>query len=84
MASKTATNSPNSPNRPRGLYEHNNAIVAAEHPPSILQAIESVFTGTGLGKLNSDRSARITSRFPQATVTTRLYTYKWSSPTERM
>jgi len=33
-----------------GLYEHNNAIVAAEHPPSILQAIESVFTGTGPGQ----------------------------------
>ena len=33
-----------------GLYEHANAVVAAEHPPSIIQAIESVFTGTGLGQ----------------------------------
>jgi hypothetical protein len=33
-----------------GLYEHGNAIAAAEHPPTILQAIESVFTGTGPGQ----------------------------------
>ncbi|MGA9527202.1 MAG: hypothetical protein WBS24_03710 [Terriglobales bacterium] len=33
-----------------GLYEHANAIVAAEHPPRILQAIESVFAGTGPGQ----------------------------------
>jgi hypothetical protein len=33
-----------------GLYEHNNAVVAAEHPPSIIQAIERVFTGTGPGQ----------------------------------
>jgi len=33
-----------------GLYEHANAIAAAEHPPNILQAIESVFTGTGPGQ----------------------------------
>jgi hypothetical protein len=33
-----------------GLYEHANAIVAAEHPPSILQAIERTFTGTGSGQ----------------------------------
>jgi hypothetical protein len=33
-----------------GLYEHANAIVAAEHPPTIIQGIESVFTGTGLGQ----------------------------------
>lgn len=34
-----------------GLYEHNNAIVAAEHPPSIIQAVESVFAGTGPGQV---------------------------------
>jgi len=33
-----------------GLYEHANAVVAAEHPPSIIQAIESAFTGTGPGQ----------------------------------
>ena len=33
-----------------GLYEHGNAVVAAEHPPSIIQAIESVFAGTGSGQ----------------------------------
>jgi hypothetical protein len=33
-----------------GLYEHANAVVAAEHPPSIIQAIESVFAGTGAGQ----------------------------------
>src|ERR1700691_526871 len=33
-----------------GLYEHANAVVAAEHPPSIIQAVESVFTGTGPGQ----------------------------------
>ena len=33
-----------------GLYEHANAIVAAERPPSIIQAIESVFSGTGPGQ----------------------------------
>jgi hypothetical protein len=33
-----------------GLYEHANAIAAAEHPPSIIQTIESVFTGTGPGQ----------------------------------
>jgi hypothetical protein len=33
-----------------GLYEHANAIAAAEHPPSIIQSIESVFTGTGPGQ----------------------------------
>jgi hypothetical protein len=33
-----------------GLYEHANAIIAAEHPPSIIQSIESVFTGTGSGQ----------------------------------
>jgi hypothetical protein len=33
-----------------GLYEHANAVVAAERPPSIIQAIESVFAGTGSGQ----------------------------------
>ena len=33
-----------------GLYEHATAVAAAEQPPSILQAIESVFTGTGPGQ----------------------------------
>jgi hypothetical protein len=33
-----------------GLYEHANAVVAAEHPASIILAIESVFTGTGSGQ----------------------------------
>jgi hypothetical protein len=33
-----------------GLYEHANAVVAAEHPPSLIQAIESVFAGTGPGQ----------------------------------
>jgi hypothetical protein len=33
-----------------GLYEHANAISAAENPPSILNAIERVFSGTGSGE----------------------------------
>jgi hypothetical protein len=33
-----------------GLYEHANAVVAAELPPSIIQSIESVFAGTGPGQ----------------------------------
>jgi len=33
-----------------GLYQHANAISAAEHPPSILQAIEQVFSATGPGE----------------------------------
>jgi hypothetical protein len=33
-----------------GLYQHANAINAAEHPPSILKAIERVFSGTGPGE----------------------------------
>jgi hypothetical protein len=33
-----------------GLYEHGNAIVAAEHSPTILEDIESVFAGTGPGQ----------------------------------
>ena len=33
-----------------GLYEHANAISAAEKPPSILRAIERVFRGTGPGE----------------------------------
>jgi len=33
-----------------GLYEHGNAISAAENPPSILRAIERVFRGTGPGE----------------------------------
>lgn len=33
-----------------GLYEHANAIDAAENPPSILRAIEKVFAGTGPGE----------------------------------
>lgn len=33
-----------------GLYQHANAVVRAEQPPSILEAIESVFTGTGPGQ----------------------------------
>ncbi len=33
-----------------GLYQHANAIDAAENPPSILQAIERVFTDTGPGE----------------------------------
>ena len=33
-----------------GLYEHANAIVAAEASPGVLQAIESVFAGTGPGQ----------------------------------
>jgi len=33
-----------------GLYEHANAVVAAEHPPSIIRAIEGVFAETGPGQ----------------------------------
>jgi hypothetical protein len=33
-----------------GLYEHANAVAAAENPPSIMQAIENVFAGTGPGQ----------------------------------
>jgi len=33
-----------------GLYEHANAVVAAEHPLRIIQAIENVFSGTGPGQ----------------------------------
>ncbi len=33
-----------------GLYEHANAISAAENPPSIIRAIERVFRGTGPGE----------------------------------
>lgn len=33
-----------------GLYEHANAISAAEKPPNILRAIEQVFRGTGPGE----------------------------------
>jgi len=33
-----------------GLYEHANAIDAAENPPSILDAIEQAFRGTGSGE----------------------------------
>ncbi len=32
------------------LYQHANAIAAAESPPSILQGIEAVFSGTGPGE----------------------------------
>ena len=32
------------------LYQHANAINAAENPPSILQGIEKVFSGTGPGE----------------------------------
>ena len=33
-----------------GLYEHANAVIAAEVPPSVIPAIESVFAGTGPGQ----------------------------------
>ncbi len=33
-----------------GLYEHGNAVSAAENPPSIIRAIEQAFRGTGLGQ----------------------------------
>jgi hypothetical protein len=33
-----------------GLYEHANAIVAAEDPPAIIKAIEQAFAGTGAGE----------------------------------
>ena len=33
-----------------GLYEHGNAIDAAENPPSIIKSIERVFRGTGPGQ----------------------------------
>ncbi len=33
-----------------GLYEHGNAVAAAENPASILKAIERVFRGTGPGQ----------------------------------
>jgi hypothetical protein len=33
-----------------GLYEHANAISAAQNPPGLLQAIERVFSGTGSGE----------------------------------
>ena len=33
-----------------GLYEHATAIAAAEHPASVIYAIESVFAGTGSGQ----------------------------------
>lgn len=33
-----------------GLYQHANAVIAAEKPPTILEAIEQVFNGTGPGE----------------------------------
>jgi len=33
-----------------GLYEHGNAVAAAENPPSIIKSIERVFRGTGTGQ----------------------------------
>lgn len=33
-----------------GLYQHANAISAAENPPGLLKAIETMFTGTGPGE----------------------------------
>jgi hypothetical protein len=33
-----------------GLYEHANAVVAAEQQPGVIQTIESVFSGTGPGQ----------------------------------
>jgi hypothetical protein len=33
-----------------GLYEHGNAVSAAENPPSIIRAIEQVFSETGPGE----------------------------------
>ena len=33
-----------------GLYEHATAVVAAQRPPSVIHAIESVFAGTGSGQ----------------------------------
>jgi hypothetical protein len=33
-----------------GLYEHANAIAASEEPPSVIQAVENAFTGTGPGQ----------------------------------
>jgi hypothetical protein len=33
-----------------GLYEHGNAVSAAENPPSIIRGIEKVFRGTGAGE----------------------------------
>ena len=33
-----------------GLYEHGNAVSAAEDPPSIIRGIEKVFRGTGRGE----------------------------------
>jgi hypothetical protein len=33
-----------------GLYQHANAISAAENPPDLLEAIESVFSGSGPGE----------------------------------
>jgi hypothetical protein len=33
-----------------GLYEHANAVSAAENPPGIIRAIEQVFIGTGSGE----------------------------------
>lgn len=33
-----------------GLYEHANAVNAAENPPEVLKAIERVFSGTGTGE----------------------------------
>ena len=34
-----------------GLYEHGNAVTAAENPPSIIRGIEQVFRGTGPGQV---------------------------------
>jgi hypothetical protein len=33
-----------------GLYQHANAVVAAEQPPSVIRAIEKAFVGTGPGQ----------------------------------
>lgn len=33
-----------------GLYEHANAVVAAEEPPSVIHDIENAFAGTGSGQ----------------------------------
>ncbi|MFY9644888.1 MAG: hypothetical protein WAK29_06895 [Terriglobales bacterium] len=33
-----------------GLYQHATAVVAAEHPPSVIGAIETAFAGTGPGQ----------------------------------
>jgi hypothetical protein len=66
-----------------GMYQHANAIAAAEEVPGLIGEIEQVFSGTGTGEAELGQVGWNYFTLPPATDITRASTYKMACIPQR-